>query len=85
MSTTADRLRVARAARGITQVELAHRSGVSERTIRRLETSVGPPVAATTLLRLARGLDVSLTSLVEDTSPEYEDRARAERRRLGVA
>jgi transcriptional regulator with XRE-family HTH domain len=85
MSTTFVRLRAVRVEAGVTQAELASRSGVSERTIRRLEREVGPRVSALTLMRLARALDVSFTSFIEDTSVEYEERARAERRRLGVA
>jgi DNA-binding XRE family transcriptional regulator len=50
----------------MTKVELARRAGVTERTIRNLESGVYEPSLATAM-KLARALDVPLQALVEPT------------------
>lgn len=55
-----------RAARGLTQVELAAKAGVSRDVIWRIERSHGAVVRLATLGRLAMALDVDLADLAED-------------------
>lgn len=59
------RLAQARRAKGLTQAELAAKSGVHRVTIARLERGKGSPNAKT-LKRLAAALGVSLDALVEE-------------------
>lgn len=84
LASVGNRVHAARSEARLTQRELAERTGLSERTIRRVERSTGNPTVDTAL-RLAQALDVSFQSFLVETTPEYEARARAERRRLGVA
>lgn len=58
-------LRESRKQRGITQEELAQRSGVNRKTIGRIERGRGKPTVRT-LEKLARALDVSLRELLPD-------------------
>jgi transcriptional regulator with XRE-family HTH domain len=64
------RLRDARAASGLTQNRLARHSGVHHTEISKLERALTDP-RLSTVVRLARGLDVPTSALVED---RYEDR-----------
>jgi transcriptional regulator with XRE-family HTH domain len=52
-----------RKAKGITQTELAHSSGVSQRVVAMYETTVKNPTADI-VLRLARALDLSVDQLM---------------------
>ena len=51
----------------MTKVELARRAGVTERTIRNLESGVYEP-SMETARKIARALDVPLQALVEPAS-----------------
>lgn len=64
------RLRDARTASRLTQDRLARRSGVHHTEISKLERALTDP-RLSTIVRLARGLDVPTSALVED---RYEDR-----------
>ena len=64
------RLRDTRVASGLTQDRLARRSGVHHTEISKLERVLTDP-RLSTVVRLARGLDVPTSALVED---RYEDR-----------
>lgn len=64
------RLRDARAASRLTQDRLARLSGVHHTEISKLERALTDP-RLSTVVRLARGLDVPTSTLVEDS---YEDR-----------
>ncbi len=66
----ARRLREARKASGLTHVKLASRSGLHHTEISKLERALTDP-RLSTVVRLARGLDVPTSALVED---RYEDR-----------
>ena len=59
----AHRLIQLRKAKGITQTELAHSSGVSQRVVAMYETTVKNPTADI-VLRLARALDLSVDQLM---------------------
>ncbi len=70
VSAFARRLGMARAAAGLTQEALAERSGMHRNEIGKLERALTDP-RLSTVVRLARGLDVPTSALVED---RYEDR-----------
>jgi transcriptional regulator with XRE-family HTH domain len=65
----ARRLRETRAASGLTQERLALRSGLHRTEISKLDRGMTDP-RLSTIVRLARGLDVPTSALVED---RYED------------
>lgn len=64
-NTIGDRLRMLRRERGITQDELAERSGVSKDLVSKLEQNRRQSARITTLARLANGLDVELSDLID--------------------
>lgn len=66
----ARRLREVRAVSGLSQEQLARRTGLHTTAIGRYERGAREP-RLTTILRLARGLDVPTSALVED---RYQDR-----------
>ena len=66
----ARRLREARKASGLTHVKLARRARVHHTEISKLERALTDP-RLSTVVRLARGLDVPTSALVEDS---YEER-----------
>jgi transcriptional regulator with XRE-family HTH domain len=65
----ARRLRETRAASGLTQERLALRSGLHRTEISKLDRGMTDP-RLSTLVRLARGLEVPTSALVEDRYPE---------------
>ncbi|WP_446224926.1 helix-turn-helix domain-containing protein [Nocardia sp. IBHARD005] len=67
-------LRAARARSGITQDELAHRSGVSANSITRFERGVRDPRVGQ-LIRIARALQVLPSSLIDGAEPASMDAA----------
>lgn len=71
-----ERLAATRLRRNITQAELAERSGVAVRTLRRVEAGEGGTID--TLIRLLQALDLAQTLdlLVPDTSPGPMELAR---------
>lgn len=67
------RLRAVRNLRGLTALQVEERSGVTARHIWRLEANQRPNVAAVTLARIARVLEVDMEYLVGlSDSPEVE-------------
>jgi transcriptional regulator with XRE-family HTH domain len=78
-------VRDARRARGLTQLDLATRAGVSRPTIDRLENGRAADIGYRPLLRIlnAVGLDLRLTTLNRGrpTLEDLEAEARAERER----
>jgi transcriptional regulator with XRE-family HTH domain len=75
MSSIAERLRRHRVAAGHSQERLGYLAGLSSGTVYRLENDYGEP-HTDTVLKLARALDVSMQSFIEDTSADYELEAR---------
>lgn len=70
-----DRLREAREARQLTQIELASMVGVSDQQIYRYETSKSVPTADV-LMRIAKTLEVSidyLVGLVDDPAEHFHE------------
>lgn len=61
------RVQELREAAGMSKAKLGRLAGISERTVRNIETGVYQPSFATAQA-LARALDVPLQSLVEDSS-----------------
>lgn len=57
------RLREVRIERGMSQTELAKKSGVARATIWKLETDTAADTTTKTLLRLAEALGVSVTDI----------------------
>ena len=80
--TDAEQLRAARSMTGLTQAELAERSGVSLPTIKRLELGRGLlPVRLATLLKLQRALEsagVEFIAAGSDGGPGLRLKTRAE-------
>jgi len=81
--TDAEQLRAARSMTGLTQAELAEKSGVSLPTIKRLELGRGLlPVRLATLLKLQRALEsagVEFIAAGSDGGPGLRLKTRAER------
>ena len=81
--TDAEQLRAARSMTGLTQAELADKSGVSLPTIKRLELGRGLlPVRLATLLKLQRALESAGVEFIAAGSgggPGLRLKARAER------
>jgi len=81
--TDAEQLRAARSMTGLTQAELAEKSGVSLPTIKRLELGRGLlPVRLATLLKLQRALETAGVEFIaagSDGGPGLRLKARAER------
>jgi transcriptional regulator with XRE-family HTH domain len=61
----AQRLRAARAASGLTQEQLARRSGLHHTEVSKLECALTDPLFST-VVRLARGLGAPTSALAED-------------------
>ncbi|MFD6421536.1 helix-turn-helix transcriptional regulator [Streptomyces sp. NPDC060198] len=59
------RLRAARTAAGLTQIQLADLVGLDHKTVHRIEYATSDP-SLSTLLRLAAALDTPLATLVRD-------------------
>ena len=78
---------------GLSQAELAHRAGVSKRTVERVEA--GAPAQTATLARMLRALDLldRLEALVPEAGPrpmdllklKGEERKRAPRKKADVS
>jgi transcriptional regulator with XRE-family HTH domain len=68
-------LEAARKARGLTQAELAERSGVNRMTVGRLEAGLDPRLS--TLQALARSLGLELMLVPKGLRPALEDFVRA--------
>jgi putative transcriptional regulator len=71
------RLRVLREARGLTQAELARRSGVRRETINRLESGGAETRLLATFEKLARALDVALVDLLDGAKNAKKTRRRS--------
>ncbi|MFD4457653.1 helix-turn-helix domain-containing protein [Nocardia sp. NPDC058480] len=67
-------LRAARARSGITQSELAQRSGISANSINRFERGLVDPRVGQ-LIRIARALRVLPSSMLDEVKPTAEDAA----------
>jgi transcriptional regulator with XRE-family HTH domain len=63
MSALPNRIRELRRARGLTQVELAQRAGVTDGQVSRWETGRRPTMLMTTARRLASALGVTVDDL----------------------
>src|SRR5262249_9227828 len=74
----ANRVREARAARGMTRVALAEASDVSLRFLAQIETGHGNP-SLLVMRKLAAALSVSVESLVADTVPASVERVLLDR------
>jgi len=85
------RLRVERRRKGLSQADLAARSGASRVTIARMEADSGGDVRAGTLVRLCEALDLSLAvlpapePLLERQLAREREQSRRLRRRLAHA
>jgi transcriptional regulator with XRE-family HTH domain len=78
-----ENLRKLRDARGWSENELYRRSGVSQGVINRLENEPNPNPKMHTLINLAKGLEVSLDTLVGDSEPSaLVDRIESMERRI---
>ena len=66
MATTRDKLRRERRGAGLTQVELAARSGVAQSTIAQIEGGVRPNPHPRTLKKLAEALGIETRQLLDD-------------------
>lgn len=75
-------LREARTKAGLTQDELAERSGVDQTTISSLECGRRANPSLNTVMRLAKALGVAMTRLVFDTSATSESNDSAVSREL---
>jgi transcriptional regulator with XRE-family HTH domain len=71
------RLRRLREAAGLTQIELAERSGLRHETISMLELAHETPFGST-VVRLARALEVAPTAFIQDPKPGDVDLTLAE-------
>ena len=69
-------VRTARKVKGLTRELFALRCGLSVTTIKKLEQGDGPQPRLETLLRLANGLSVSLTTLLASVDPYMTDEDR---------
>ena len=67
------KIRIIRESKGLTQIELYVRSGISPVTISGIETGRVVNPRMETIVSLARGLEVDLNQLVEDV--EFEQPA----------
>lgn len=65
--TTAERLRAARQQRGLTQAELAARTGVRQSAISHFETGRASP-SLKTLARIALSLEISTAQLINESA-----------------
>lgn len=63
-----NKIREAREARGITQLELATMVGISDRTLRSIEAGEKPEVKYLILNRIEEALGISLREVTQDTS-----------------
>jgi ribosome-binding protein aMBF1 (putative translation factor) len=66
VATTGDKLRRERRGEGLTQAELAERSGVAQSTIAQIEGGARPNPHPRTLKKLAEALGVQTRELLED-------------------
>ena len=66
-------LRTRRSELGISQLELAHRARVSARTVQEIERNAAANPTLETLDRLAEGLHMTLTEIVERLIEEDAD------------
>ena len=76
-TTIGDRLRRARREQGMTQEELAERSGLSRELIAKIEQGRRQSVRLTTLTRLAQALDLPLSELADNRPRLDSDREGA--------
>ena len=84
---TAERIRVARLAAGLTQVEVANRLDVQQGTVSAWETGRKIPTAAN-LIRLAALLNVTVDDLTAESDSIHTtvaERVRAEREAQGLS
>ena len=70
-------VRTAREARGLSREDFANRCGLSLTTVKNIECGQGQHPRFETLIRLARGLEVSLIELVSYVDPQLTDAQRA--------
>jgi putative transcriptional regulator len=75
MATMATRIRELRLACGLTQEQLAHRMGLTEKTLRNWERGTHAP-RLEAVVTLADALDVTLDELVGRTKPAKKKRGR---------
>jgi len=61
-------LRIARVRAGLTQAELAERSGISRVTINMIENNVSKNIKSSTMLAIANALDCSVDDIFFATS-----------------
>jgi transcriptional regulator with XRE-family HTH domain len=66
VATTGEKLRYERRAAGLTQAELAERSGVAQSTIAQIEGGARPNPHPGTLKKLAEALSVETRELLDD-------------------
>jgi len=79
--TVRENLRAARLRSGLTQAQLADRSGTSRVTIARFEAGSGRDIRVGTLASLCRALDLDLTAAPKQALPALETRLARERER----
>ncbi|RYF76360.1 MAG: XRE family transcriptional regulator [Comamonadaceae bacterium] len=82
MSQIIEELERARKAAGLTQDALARRAGLSRMTVQRIEAGQIDP-RLSTLLELARALDLDLMPVPSALRPQLEDFVRSGGRLLG--
>lgn len=80
MSEIGNRLRTLREQAGLTQYELASRSGILPATISRIESGITPDPRQDTMRKLAKALGVSVGVLIGSDSVDEE--INAERQRI---
>lgn len=80
MRAFASEVKARRAAIGISQEELAHRSDVNRTFIGRLELASTQP-SLSVLLKIAVGLETGLPELVATTLERYENESRSDKGR----
>ena len=73
MSSVGENLRTLRAARGLTQKQLADSSGVPQSTISQLETGQRDNATLATLHAVAKGLGCPVEDLVRDDAAVPDD------------
>jgi putative transcriptional regulator len=78
--TIGKRLRAARTAAGLSQAQLAHRSGVAQPAISRIERDETHDPGLLLVVALARALGVTLDHLVEGSPPTRAQRISLEQR-----
>lgn len=65
------RIREIRESKGVSQLELSEKSGVTRATIWRLETGEGREATTVTLAKIANALDVPVTDLFFDENAQH--------------